>query len=575
MRGVHSDGGAEGVRRLLERALRARIPEGAPLEVGLGHFRPHRARLREALLFLRADRHGDVPRDVARNLVLQRQHVLQRAGEGLAPQVFVRKRIDQLSGDAHLRARSGDGPLDEILDAERSRNLRGRRPAAAIAQRGLPRDHPNRAHLGEIPDEHFRDAVGKVLVCGAGQALERKDGDGDAIARTVGTCREPPAQRGENREKRGASPQPRPACPGRSRRCRFGRLQGRAHLVGRLVPTGDVLFQAPANDRFEAGRHRRVERFRIVPEDRGTQLERRLPAKRRPAGDHLVQDDAERPQVTARIDTLVAEHLRWHVAQRAGDGTGLFGLPRHGLARSESRHAPGHPEIQHLHVGLGGDHDVGGLEVRVNQTGFMRVRERVGNLERVAARHIERQRAAVQTLLQRDALHQLHAQVGPAVVLADVVDVADIRMREPRRLPRLGQQAGVGRRVAAAPQHLEGVIALEPQMPGAVHVAHPAGSQPLADLVIADPGPDRQIAVAKARERRDQRVVEKPRRVLRRVKQFSDLPSRGVVAGGRQKRIPLRRRARQRLVKQSLDPAVSSHAPLSCAARHARRSSPA
>ena len=201
----------------------------------------------------------------------------------------------------------------------------------------------------------------------------------------------------------------------------------------------------------------------------------------------------------------------------------------------------------------------------------MRVRERVGDLERVAARHIERQRAAVQTLLQRDALHELHAQVGAAVVLADVVHVADIRMRESRRLPRLGEQARVGRRVAAAPQHLEGVIALEPQMPRAVHVAHAAGSQPLADLVVADPGADRQIAVARARERCDQRVVQKPRRVLRRVKQFSDFTSRGFVAGGREKRIPLGRRAGERLVKQGLDAAVvSRHAPSSCAATRAR-----
>ena len=206
----------------------------------------------------------------------------------------------------------------------------------------------------------------------------------------------------------------------------------------------------------------------------------------------------------------------------------------------------------------------------------MRVRERVGNLERVAARRIERQRAAVQTLLQGDALHELHAQVGPAVVLADVVHVADIRMGEPRRLPRLGQQARVGRRVAAAPQHLDRVIALEPQMSRAVHVAHAAGSQPLADLVVADPGADRQIAVAEARQRRDQGVVEKPRRVLRRAQQFFDLTGRGFVAGGREKRIALRRRARQRLVKQGLDPGpVSSHAPSSCAARRVRMSSPA
>jgi len=53
---------------------------------------------------------------------------------------------------------------------------------------------------------------------------------------------------------------------------------------------------------------------------------------------------------------------------------------------------------------------------------------------RTISSHQERDESAVQTLLQGDALHELHAQVGAAVVLADVVHVADIRLGEPRRL---------------------------------------------------------------------------------------------------------------------------------------------
>src|SRR2546425_650846 len=93
----------EGFSRLSEREPRAEVPQRASFQVGLAPPPPHRARLCEAALLLRPDRHSDVPRDLVRELVLQRQHVRHRTGESVAPQqVLAGKRIEKLGGNAYL-----------------------------------------------------------------------------------------------------------------------------------------------------------------------------------------------------------------------------------------------------------------------------------------------------------------------------------------------------------------------------------------------------------------------------------------------------------------------------------------
>ena len=58
----------------------------------------------------------------------------------------------------------------------------------------------------------------------------------------------------------------------------------------------------------------------------------------------------------------------------------------------------------------------------------VRAIERVGDLDRVADTSLGRQRAACEPRGQRLALEELHDQVGDAVLLAEVVQDADVRM---------------------------------------------------------------------------------------------------------------------------------------------------
>ena len=60
----------------------------------------------------------------------------------------------------------------------------------------------------------------------------------------------------------------------------------------------------------------------------------------------------------------------------------------------------------------------------------MRLVERVGDLNREGQRLIERQRAFRQSLRERLAFEVLHDQIVDAVLVADVVKRADVRMVE-------------------------------------------------------------------------------------------------------------------------------------------------
>ena len=68
--------------------------------------------------------------------------------------------------------------------------------------------------------------------------------------------------------------------------------------------------------------------------------------------------------------------------------------------------------------------------------------ERLRDLDPVAQRQLERQRAARrQPVGQRLALQVLHDQVGGRVLVADVVERADVGMRELRDGARLALEA--------------------------------------------------------------------------------------------------------------------------------------
>ena len=151
--------------------------------------------------------------------------------------------------------------------------------------------------------------------------------------------------------------------------------------------------------------------------------------------------------------------------------------------------ALGEPEVEQLGAALG-QHDVAGLQVAVDDAGAMRLVERRRDLDRDLQRLVERQRALRQPVGQRLAFEVLHDEKRRALLLADVVERADVRMRElaigaafavePFAELRVG-----GQRVG---EDLDRDGAVEARVARLVHLAHAARADRGGDLVGAEAG---------------------------------------------------------------------------------------
>ncbi len=100
-------------------------------------------------------------------------------------------------------------------------------------------------------------------------------------------------------------------------------------------------------------------------------------------------------------------------------------------------------------------------------------------------RPVRRLREAVRVLGETAAFDELQRQERPAVLLANVIDLDDVGMLQPRDGLGLGVEAGdLGRAGMAARQdHLERDLAIEADVPCAVDHAHPAATELGQELV--------------------------------------------------------------------------------------------
>ena len=116
--------------------------------------------------------------------------------------------------------------------------------------------------------------------------------------------------------------------------------------------------------------------------------------------------------------------------------------------------------------------------------------EGVRDLKAVPEHLIERERPFHQPIRQRLPLEVLHDEELDAVLVPDVVERADVRMRELRdrlRLP-LEPLADLGARGEVRGQDFDGNRAAEARVAGAVDLAHAAGADLADDLVRAEAG---------------------------------------------------------------------------------------
>jgi hypothetical protein len=121
----------------------------------------------------------------------------------------------------------------------------------------------------------------------------------------------------------------------------------------------------------------------------------------------------------------------------------------------------------------------------VHDPELMRLSETGRDLRREPYRLFRRQRSSPQALVEGLSLDQLHYQKRGTVLVADVVEGADVGMREPRDRFGFTLQAlfpgRIGRETLR--QHLDRDVALEPRIARPVHLAHAAGAEESHDFV--------------------------------------------------------------------------------------------
>ena len=244
-------------------------------------------------------------------------------------------------------------------------------------------------------------------------------------------------------------------------------------LHGRRRPRARVLLEAAQDHaldgRVEAREDVRGRRRRLLLV-LAAHLGERGRVERALAGRDLVEDEAERVEIAPHGRRLARELLGRHVRRRARDlaqRSGLFGGHRE-------------PEVRDPHAPAPVEHDVRGLEVAVEDALLVRrvqaraelARDLDGLVDGETPDPLEQRRQVL-------AVHVLHREEVAAFDLADVVDAADVRVRDLPREPHLGVEArekALVRRDRLG-QELQGDRLSELEVVGAVDLAHAALSE--------------------------------------------------------------------------------------------------
>ena len=150
----------------------------------------------------------------------------------------------------------------------------------------------------------------------------------------------------------------------------------------------------------------------------------------------------------------------------------------------------GQAEVQNLDLSGFGHEDIGRLEIAVHDTGRVRGREGIGDLDAVAqhVRHV--QCLAVDHRLERATDDALHGQVISAIRTGtDVEDRDDVGMLKGRRQLRFLDEpsASFGVGDDARQQDLQRDDAVQSLVAGTIDLTHPARADEIFDHVRAEP----------------------------------------------------------------------------------------
>jgi hypothetical protein len=205
------------------------------------------------------------------------------------------------------------------------------------------------------------------------------------------------------------------------------------------------------------------------------------------APQRLVERHAERELIGACIDRVPEELFGRHVARRAGAN-----------ARLTTR--GGKAEVHEPHLARGVEHDVRGLEIAMQHAAVVRGGESRAELPGDVERLVFRKPSdAPQGRRQILAVHELHRKKQMAGGLADVVDAADVGMRDLARGAHFVVKLREPPRVLAdfVRQELQRDRLTEPEIIRAIDLAHATAADEADHAVAAfEHRPRRESPVA-------------------------------------------------------------------------------
>ncbi len=251
---------------------------------------------------------------------------------------------------------------------------------------------------------------------------------------------------------------------------------------GRGVSAGGIFLQTFQTDRFQLPGHRAVQlagRQRIDQQHLLERLQVRGPLVGRPTRQTFVENGPQGVNVGggANLAAPSGGLFRSHVAGCAHDhlGDGLALLIEF----------LGQTEVCHPRRTILGEQHVGRLQVAVDDALLVGHVHGPGDLLDQVGRLPRRQQLDLQLARQAPAGAVLQAEVRQALILADLVDLDNVRVPQPGHGPGLGAEPGALGLVGVGPiaDHLQGDDAVQLLVPGPVDDAHASPGQFDLDLV--------------------------------------------------------------------------------------------
>ena len=196
---------------------------------------------------------------------------------------------------------------------------------------------------------------------------------------------------------------------------------------------------SPARDRRSPQRrpaHPRrsaPQRRRLVAQDRGDEADLGVAGERPAAGEHLVEDGAEREDVGPRVDRPPLRLLRRHVGRGAEDRCrAVCRAPSSSLRSAPRSIELREAEVEHLRAAVARDQMLAGLMSRWTMPAACAAASADAICAAYASAVATGSGPPRQQRVERHAIDELHRDERRAVVLVDLVDGDDVRVVERR-----------------------------------------------------------------------------------------------------------------------------------------------